>query len=121
MAYDTHGSDEDSVETVAMQIAALAYQHQMTANTAANSSQRNKQQFAQLAMQQNMVHDNLHQIIAQVNALMFNASNQRRGLDGSAVKADTAAVPMSADDPANTEEGIPLLHHPLDNTVTARP
>jgi hypothetical protein len=62
-----------------MQVMALTYQHQLTAITAANSSQCNKQQFAQLAAQQNMMHENLHRIIAQVNALMLNASHQRRG------------------------------------------
>jgi hypothetical protein len=62
---------------VAMQVAALTHQNQLTtANMAANTSQRNKQQFSQLDTQQNMMHENLHQIIAQVSALMFNASNQ---------------------------------------------
>ncbi len=78
LATSAHNLDRDLVETVAMQVVALTYQHQMAANMAANSSQHNEQQFAQLAMQQNMMHENLHQIIAQVNALMFDASNQGR-------------------------------------------
>ncbi len=44
-------------------------------STAANLSQRQKHQYAQPAVQQNMMHENLHQIIAQVNVLSFNASN----------------------------------------------
>ena len=41
----------------------------------ANASQRVEQQFAHLASQQNMMHKNMHQIIAQVNAQSFNQSN----------------------------------------------
>jgi hypothetical protein len=67
------------METVAMQVTALTHQNQLTTNTAANTSQRNQQQFAQLNTHQNMMHENLHQIIAQVSALTFNASNQGQG------------------------------------------
>jgi hypothetical protein len=71
--------DDDSVETVATQVAALTYQSQMTVSTMAYASQHAEQQFAHLASQQNMMHENMHQIIAQVNALSFNQSNARRG------------------------------------------
>ncbi len=64
--------DNDLVETVATQVAALTYQSQMTASTMANASQHAEQQFAHLASQQNMMHKNMHQIIAQVSALSFN-------------------------------------------------
>jgi hypothetical protein len=67
--------DDNSVETVATQVAALTYQSQMTTSTTTNASQRAEQQFAHLASQQNMMHKNMHQIIAQVNALSFNQSN----------------------------------------------
>ncbi len=83
LAASTHNLDQDSVETVTTQVAALTYQHQMTANTAAKSRKLNKQQFAQLAMHQNIMHENLHQIIVQVNALTFNAGNQGQGTGGS--------------------------------------
>jgi hypothetical protein len=45
----------------------------------ANANQRTEQQFALLAPQQNMMHKNMHQIIAQVNALSFNQSDARCG------------------------------------------
>jgi hypothetical protein len=67
-------SDNDLVETVAAQVAALTYQRQMTTSSAANASQCAEQQFAHLASQQNMIHNNMHQIIAQVYALSFNQS-----------------------------------------------
>jgi hypothetical protein len=51
----------------------------MTPSTAANASQRAEQQFAHLISQQNLMHENMHQIIAQVNALSFNQSDARRG------------------------------------------
>ncbi len=68
-------SDDNSVDTVATQVVALTYQSQMTATTAANSSQCAEQQFAHLASQQNMMYKNMHQIIAQVNALSFTQSD----------------------------------------------
>jgi hypothetical protein len=57
-------SDDNSVKTVATHVAALTCQSQMTASTAANASQRTEQQFAHLTSQQNMMHENMHQIIA---------------------------------------------------------
>jgi hypothetical protein len=48
--------DNNSVETVATQVAALTYQSQMAASTTANASQLAEQQFAHLASQQNMMH-----------------------------------------------------------------
>jgi hypothetical protein len=71
--------DDNSVETVATQVAALTCQSQMTTSTTANASQRAEQQFAHLASRQNMMHKNMHQIIAQVNALSFDQSNTGRG------------------------------------------
>jgi hypothetical protein len=71
--------DDDSVETVATQVAALTYQSQMAASTTTIASQCAEQQFVHLAFQQNMMHKNMHQIIAQVNALSFNQSNAERG------------------------------------------
>jgi hypothetical protein len=56
-----------------MEVAALTYQSQVTVSSAANSSQRQEHQYAQLVLQQNMMHKNLQQIIAQVNTLSFNA------------------------------------------------
>jgi hypothetical protein len=72
-------SDKKSVNTVATQVAAWTYQSQLTAMTAANSSQRAELQLAHLSSQNNLMHENMHQIIAQVNALSFNQSNSRQG------------------------------------------
>jgi hypothetical protein len=47
----------------------------MTTSTAANASQCAEQHFAHLASKQNMIHKNMHQTIAQVNALSFNQSD----------------------------------------------
>jgi hypothetical protein len=44
-------------------VAALTYQSQLTASTAANLIERAEQQFAHLASQQNFVHENMHQVI----------------------------------------------------------
>jgi hypothetical protein len=51
----------------------------VTASTVANATQRAEQQFAHLASQQNMMHENMHQIIAHVNALSFNQSDAGHG------------------------------------------
>jgi hypothetical protein len=72
-------SDDNLVETVVTQVTALTYQSQMTTSSTANASQRAEQQFAHLASQQNMMHKNMHQIIAQVNALSINQSNAGHG------------------------------------------
>jgi hypothetical protein len=68
--------NKESNNTVATQMALLTYQSQLTASTLANTSQQVKQQFANLASQQNLMHKNLHQIIAQINALSFNQSDK---------------------------------------------
>ena len=49
-------SDEDSTDTVATQMAALTYQSQLTATTAANSSQQMSQYIQTLANQQDLLH-----------------------------------------------------------------
>jgi hypothetical protein len=72
-------SDNNSVDTVATQVAALTYQSQVTASTAATSSQHAEQQFAHLASQQSLMHENMHQIITPVNALSLNQSNAGHG------------------------------------------
>jgi hypothetical protein len=69
-------SDDDSVETITTQVAALTYQSQLTASTADNSSQRQEIQLAYLASQQNMMHKNTHQLIEGLNAVAFNISNK---------------------------------------------
>ncbi len=57
------------------QVTALMYQSQLAASMVAYLLQQTEQQFAHLASQQNLMHENTHQIIVQVNALSFNQSD----------------------------------------------
>ena len=75
---DTDG--DDSVDTFATQIAAVTQQSQLTATTAANSSQRHEQGIQALAQQQQLLHANQHQILEQLAALLFNASDAGQGI-----------------------------------------
>ncbi len=61
-------------------MAALTYQSQITANTAANLYQRMDQYVQALANQQEQLHQNQHQIIEQLAALSFNQSIAGRGI-----------------------------------------
>ncbi len=70
----------NSVKTIAAQFAALTYQSQLAALTAANSSQHQELQLAHLALQQNVMHENMHQLIAGLNAVAFNVSYEDRGV-----------------------------------------
>ncbi len=61
----------------------------------ANTNQRTEQQFTQLALQQNMMYKNMHQIILQVNVLIFNQSNAGLDVLGDMADADVdATVPV---------------------------
>ena len=71
--------DDESAETVVTQMAALTYQSQLTANTAANSSQQMSQYMHTLAHQQDLLHQNQHQMMEQMAALSFNQSDAGRG------------------------------------------
>jgi hypothetical protein len=61
-------------------MAALTYQSQHTATTAANSSQQMNQYMQTLAHQQDLLHQNQHQMMEQMAALSFNQSNAGRGI-----------------------------------------
>ena len=77
----TNETDEDdSVDTIATQIAAVTLQSQLTATTAANSSQRHDQAVQALAQQNQLLHANQHQILEQLAALSFNASDAGCGV-----------------------------------------
>ena len=56
-------------------MAALTYQSQLTATTAANSSQQMGQYLQTLAHQQDQLHQNQHQMMEQMVALLFNQNN----------------------------------------------
>jgi hypothetical protein len=73
-------SDDDSTDMVATQMAALTYQSQLTATTAANSSQQMSQYIQTLANQQDLIHQNQHQMMEQMAALSFNQSYAGRGI-----------------------------------------
>jgi hypothetical protein len=72
--------DKDSADTFATQMVALTYQSQLTATTAANSSQRMDQYVQTLAHQQEQLQKNQHQIMEQMAALLFNQSNAGQGI-----------------------------------------
>jgi hypothetical protein len=61
-------------------MAALTYQSQLTATTAANSSQQMNQFVQTLAHQEEQLNQNQHQIIKQLAALLFNQSEAGQGI-----------------------------------------
>ncbi len=71
--------DNKSADTAVTQVAVLLYQSQLTVLMATKLLQKAEQQFAHFASQQNLMHENMHQITAQVNALNFNQSNAGHG------------------------------------------
>jgi hypothetical protein len=73
-------TDDDSVKTVVTQVAALTYQSQLTASTAANSSQRKEVQLAHLASHQKLMQKNMHKLIAGLNAVNFNVIDKGCGV-----------------------------------------
>ena len=79
-ALSANDSDDDSTETVATQMAALTYQSQFTATTAANSSQQMGQYLQTLAHQQDQLHQTHHQMMEQMVALSFSQSDAGRGI-----------------------------------------
>jgi hypothetical protein len=62
-------SDEDTANTTATQMAALTYQSQLTAATAANTSERTDQYVHTLAQQQEQLQQTQHQLMVQLAAL----------------------------------------------------
>ncbi len=81
-ALEANNTEQESINgSVAPQVAALTYQSQLTANTAANTSMRQEQQLGHLAAKQHMMHKNMHQLIAGLNAVLvtFNQSDEGRG------------------------------------------
>jgi len=72
--------EDDSTESFATQMAALMYQSQLTTTTAANSPQQMGQYIQTLAHQQDLLHQNQHQMMEQMAALSFNQSDAGRGI-----------------------------------------
>jgi hypothetical protein len=69
-------NDEESIaKTVTTQVAALTYQSQPMQLMAANTSQRQDMQMAQLAANQDVQHATMHQLINEMNAMAFNMSD----------------------------------------------
>jgi hypothetical protein len=75
---DDDDGKESITESVSNHLAALTYQSQMTASTVATTTQRNSQQLANIKANQQATHRTLHQIIVQLNAVTFNASDAGR-------------------------------------------
>ncbi len=65
-------SDKDTADTMATQMAALTYQSQLTAATAANASERMDQYVHTLAQQQEQLQQTQHQLMVQLAAFMLN-------------------------------------------------
>ncbi len=82
LAADYKDDKESIMEGMANQVAALTYQSQLTASTAATTNHCNMQQLATIEANQQATHSTLHQIIAQLNAVTFNASNAGWGCVG---------------------------------------
>jgi hypothetical protein len=61
-------------------MAALTYQSQLMATTAANSSQQMGQYMQTLAHEQDLLHQNQHQMMDQMVALFVNQCNVGRGI-----------------------------------------
>jgi len=68
-------NDDDSVDTMASQLAAVTLQSQLTATSAAH-----EQGMQALTQQQQLLHANQHQILEQLAALSFNASDAGQGI-----------------------------------------
>jgi hypothetical protein len=82
MDNDDNNGKELVTESVANQVAALTYQSQLTALTAATTTQCTAQKLTAIEANQQVTHGTLHQIIAQLNTVMFNASDVGRGTQG---------------------------------------
>jgi hypothetical protein len=73
-------NDEESIaKMVDTQVAALTYQSQLMQSTAANTSQRQDMQMAQLMANQDAQHATIHQLIDGMNAMAFNMSDAGPG------------------------------------------
>jgi hypothetical protein len=77
---DNNSSDKSIATSIAMQVVALTHQSQPTSLTVTSTSQRHNKQMAHIASQQDLMHQNMHQIIAALNAVMFNVSNKGRSI-----------------------------------------
>jgi hypothetical protein len=83
LAGSDNSNNESVAASVAMQVAALTHQSQLTSSTVANSSsssQRHNHQMMHIATQQDLMHQNMHQIIAQLNTVLCNVNNKGCGI-----------------------------------------
>ncbi len=71
--------DDNEANMVATQVVALTYQSQLMQSMAANTSQHQEHQMAQLTAVQDATHATLHQLIDGMNALAFNVSDTGHG------------------------------------------
>jgi hypothetical protein len=77
---ENNSDDKFIAASIAMQVVALTHKSQITSSTVTNTSQHHDQKMTHIASQQDLVHQNMHQIIAALNTVMFNASNEGRGI-----------------------------------------
>jgi hypothetical protein len=114
---DNEDGEESIAESVSNHLAALTYQSQMTVLTVATTRQRNSQQLANIKANQQATHSTLHQIIAQLNAVTFNASDAGRGNQAFQATHREAEVKDKVFDEAHrsTGGGVSLIStHPKD-------
>ncbi len=78
LAEDNNDNNKSITATVATQVAALTFQSQLVQSTAANTSQCQDQQMAQIVAVQDATHKTLHGLINRMNALAFNVSDAGR-------------------------------------------
>jgi hypothetical protein len=73
---EEESDDESIAASVATQVAALTHQSQLTLSNIYNTSQHHANQMAHIAAQQDLMHQNMHQIVAALNTVTFNVSNE---------------------------------------------
>ena len=90
--------DEKSVnESIATQVAVLTFQSRLSASNATNTSVHQEQQMAHFALQQQLMQENMHHLIAGLNIVTLNQSEK------DVVWAVSAPVGTGADTMAGTE------------------
>ncbi len=77
---ENDSNNQSVAASIAMQVAALTHQSRIPSSTVAYTSQHHDQQMAHIASQQDLMHQNMHQIIATLNAIAFNTSEEGHGI-----------------------------------------
>jgi hypothetical protein len=73
---EEESNNKSIAASIATQVAALTHQSQLSLSNDYNTSQCHDNQMAHIAGQQDLMHQNMHQIIAALNTITFNISNE---------------------------------------------